>query len=82
MFTPYVEINHPLLTSIPQELGKLANSLAARAKEVGCSQTWTEVQEPPELDMLPTVDYPAAPLLLHAAEHRVPIALPQGMDEE
>ena len=29
-FTPYVDINHPLLTSIPQELSKLLHSLAAR----------------------------------------------------
>ena len=33
--TPYIVIYHPLLTSIHQELGKLANSLAARVKEVG-----------------------------------------------
>ena len=32
--TPYVEIHQPLLTSIPQELGKLDKSLAARTKEV------------------------------------------------
>ena len=32
--TPYVAINHPFLTSIPQDLGKLANSLDSRAREV------------------------------------------------
>ena len=34
IFNPNVAINHPLLTSIPQELGKLANSLAVWAIEV------------------------------------------------
>ena len=32
--TPYVAINHPLLTSILQEIGNLANSLAVQAIEV------------------------------------------------
>ena len=35
MPTTYVDNHHPLLISIPQELGKLSNSLAAQAKEVG-----------------------------------------------
>ena len=35
MSTPYVAIKHHLLTSIRQEKGKLADSLAARAIEVG-----------------------------------------------
>ena len=81
-FTPYVKNNHPLLTSIPQELGKLDNSLAEQAKEVGFSQTCTEVQGPPDLDMLPTGAHPAAPLIRHADYHGVPIALSRGMDKE
>ena len=43
----------------------------------------TEVRRPPELATLPAGARPAAPLLRHtAAEHGVPIALLQGMDEE
>ena len=80
--TPYVSINHPLLTSILQELDKLANSLAAWAKEVGFFQTCTEVQGPPDLDMIQTGAQPAYPLLRHAVEHGVHIALPRGMNEE
>ena len=41
MSTLYLDIHHPLLISIPQELGKLANSLAGQAKEMGffrCAQ--------------------------------------------
>ena len=41
--TPCIDINHPLLASIPQELGNLADSLAEWAKEVGFYQTCTEV---------------------------------------
>ena len=65
-----------------EELGKLANFLGAREKEVGFSQTCTEVRGSPDLDMLPTGAHPAAPLLRHAAEHGVPIAFPRGMYEE
>ena len=32
--TPYIEIHHPLFTSISQELGKLDNILSEQAKEV------------------------------------------------
>ena len=39
MYNPYVEIYHPLLTSISQKLGKLANSLMGRVRAVGFSQT-------------------------------------------
>ena len=78
---PYLEINHPLLTYIPQELVKLANILAARAKEVNFSQTCTEVRGIPELDMLLTGAYTAAPLLHHTAEHVLPISLPRIMYE-
>ena len=35
MSTPYVAINYPILALIPQELGKLSNSLVAQAREVG-----------------------------------------------
>ena len=79
--TPYVETRHPLLTSIPQDLGKLANSLAARAKEVGFFSTCTKLRRPYELATLPEGAHPAAPLLRHTAEHGVLIALPQGMDK-
>ena len=41
--TPYIDINHPLLASISQELGNFADSLAELAKEVGFYQTCTEV---------------------------------------
>ena len=78
--TPYVAINHPLLTSIPQELGKLANSLAVRAREVGFFQTCAEVCRPLELDMLPAVLHPSASLICHAEEHGVPIALTTYME--
>ena len=46
-FTSYVAINHPLLTPMPQELCKLTNILAVRAREVNCFQTCTEVHGPP-----------------------------------
>ena len=82
MSTPYIVINHPLLASIPQELGKLSNSLAAHSIEVGFFQICTEVHRPPELDTLPAEAHPAAPLLRHESDHGVPIALPQGMDKE
>ena len=81
-FTLYKAINRPLLTSILQDLGKLENSLAARAKEVGFFQTRTEVRGPPDLDTLPTGSHLAAPLLCHAAEHGVPIALPRVINKE
>ena len=80
--TPYVAINHPLLTQIPQELDKLANSLAVRAREVGFFQTCTEVRRPPELDTLPVGAHPAAPLLRHEEQHGVHITLPRGMYKE
>ena len=35
-----------------------------------------------ELDTIPAGAHPLAPLLHHASEHGVPIALPRGMDEE
>ena len=80
-FTSYVAINHPLLTPMPQELCKLTNILAVRAREVDFFQTCTEVRGPPELDTLPSGAHPEAPLLRHAAEYGFPIALPQGMDK-
>ena len=54
----------------------------AQAKEVGLSQTCKEVQRPTGLATLPAGAHTASPLLRHTAEHGVPIALPQGMDEE
>ena len=81
-FIPYVVINYPLLTSISQELRKSANSLAAQAKEVGFSQTCTEVRGLPELNILSTGMHPAVPLQRHATEHKVSIALQQEMDKE
>ena len=44
--TPYVAINHPLLTSNPQELSKLSNSLAARARDVVFSKMHRSVWAP------------------------------------
>ena len=49
-FTPYVQINHPLLTSMPQEIGKLANRLAARAREVGFSNMHRSARSPRTVD--------------------------------
>ena len=57
------------------------NSLEAQAKEVGLFQTFTEMQGPPELDMLPAGAHPGAPLLRHSAENVVLIVLPRGMDK-
>ena len=71
MSNPYVEINQPLLTSIPKELGKLANSLAAGAREVGffknaqkCAghQNWRRsqqerIQQPHSSVMQRSMDY-------------------------
>ena len=82
MSTPYVAIYHPLLTAIPQELGKLDHILAAQAKEVGLFQTCTEVRGPQELETLPAEAHTSEPLLRHAAEHGVPISIPRGMDKE
>ena len=80
--TSYVEIHHPLFTPIPQELGKLSNSLAAQAKEVDFFRTRTEVCGQPELATFPEGAHPASSLLRHAAEHGIPIALTQVMEKE
>ena len=45
-FAPYVAINHPLLTTMPQELCKVTNILAVRAREVGFSNMHRSVRSP------------------------------------
>ena len=54
MFTLYVEIKQPIITSITKELGKLANILAERPREVGftknahkceVTQNWIRFQQ-------------------------------------
>ena len=71
LYTPYIAINHPLLTSIIQELGKVTNSLAVWEIEVVFSQTCTEVRGYPETKTLPEGAHPEAPPLRHATENGV-----------
>ena len=75
--TPYyIEIIHPLRTSIPPELGKLENRLAARSEKVRFFITFNEVWGLLELYQLPPKEHPASPLNNNMDIHGLLNALP------
>ena len=78
-------INHILnqvLTAEPEPRASipLQGRLGQRIRKMWDFQTCTEVLGSLELEILPEGAHPVVSFLCFAAEHSVPIALPQGME--
>ena len=67
---------------LPPKLGKSAQRLAGRAKNVGFSQACVEARGPHKLNQLPTNPHPTEALLEHMRVHGVPIKIELGMTDE
>ena len=65
---------------LPPELGKSAQGLAGRAKNVGFFQACVEERGPHELNHIPPNPHPAAALLEHMRVHGVPIKIEKNTE--
>ena len=73
---------NPTPTSLPPDLGKLAQSLSKRAAHIGFFPECAEAQGPPYLEQLNLDSHLAAELLNYARQNWIPIYLSRGIPEE